>query len=308
MNVDPIEFDLVRGALSTLCDEMALTMSRAAFSPGIRESMDYTTAILTTDSQVIAQGRTHALHLGSIMPALQAVIAKYGDNMRPGDVFINNDPYEGGSHLPDLFVLKPIFHLGRIVAFSGAEGHMSDMGGKNPGSNAADCTEIYQEGLRIPPSRLFTEGKPNETLWDLLERNVRDSHRVLGDLRAVLAAVQRGEAGYLTLCEEWGLERLQSISSEIMDHTERVARHAISAWPKGRFSFTDHIDDDGLGTGSRSRSRFAATRSTSISTAAPRRSAAGSTRRSPSRRPRRTWRFGARSRRTCPTTPASLGP
>ena len=140
--------------------------------------LDFTTALLTPDGEVMAQGRTNALHLGSIMYALEGIRAKFGDDMHPGDIFVNNDPYEGGSHLPDLFILKPLFVEGRLVAFSGAEAHMSDIGGRVPGSNAADSTEIYQEGLRIPPSRLAIRGEPNETLWDLIAQNVRQPHRV----------------------------------------------------------------------------------------------------------------------------------
>src|SRR6266849_3551878 len=132
---DPLTFELIKNGLSVLCDEMALTMARAAYSLIVRESLDFTTA----------------LHLGSIMAALEGIRAKFGHAMQPGDVFINNDPYEGGSHLPDVFILKPLFVDGVLVAFSGAEAHVSDIGGRVPGSNAHDSTEIYQEGLRIPP-------------------------------------------------------------------------------------------------------------------------------------------------------------
>src|SRR5215218_5733255 len=178
--VDPVTFELIKNGLTTLCDEMALTMARTGYSPVVREMLDFTTALLTPDGEVMAQGRTNALHLGSIMYALEGIRAKYGDEMHPGDIFVNNDPYEGGSHLPDLFILKPVFVDGRLVAFSGAEAHMSDVGGRVPGSNAADSTEIYQEGLRIPPSRLAAHGEPNQTLWDLIAQNVRQPQRVIG--------------------------------------------------------------------------------------------------------------------------------
>src|SRR3712207_4565474 len=152
---------------------MALTMARAAYSLIVRESLDFTTALLTPDGEVMAQGRTNALHLGSILAALEGIRAKFGHDVHPGDVFINNDPYEGGSHLPDVFIIKPLFVGGQLAAFVGAEAHVSDIGGRVPGSNACDSTEIYQEGLRIPPTRLASRGEPNLTLWNLIEKNVR---------------------------------------------------------------------------------------------------------------------------------------
>src|SRR6266581_8598128 len=147
---NPITFELIKNGLAVLCEEMALTMARAAYSPIVREMLDFTTALLTPEGEVMSQVRAAPLHLGSIMYALQGIRDKFERHMQPGDVFINNDPYQGGSHLPDLFILKPLFVDGVLVAFSGAEAHVSDIGGRVPGSNAHDSTEIYQEGLRIP--------------------------------------------------------------------------------------------------------------------------------------------------------------
>ena len=248
LRVDPVTFELIKNGLSVLCDEMALTMARAGYSPVIREMLDFTTALLTPEGEVMAQGRTNALHLGSIMYALEGIRNKFGDEMRPGDLFVNNDPYEGGSHLPDLFILKPLFFDGQLAAFVGAEAHMSDMGGRVPGSNACDSTEVYQEGLRIPPSHLYIEGRPNRTLWDLIEKNVRQSNRVFGDIRAILAAIAVGERGFAQLVDQYGLERLRFYVDEIMDYTESMARAEIESWPDGEYSFTDEIDDDGMGS------------------------------------------------------------
>jgi N-methylhydantoinase B len=247
--VDPVTFELVKNGLATLCEEMALALARAAYSPIVREMLDFTTALLTPEGEVMAQMRSAPLHLGSIMYALRGIRAKFGDAMQPGDVFVNNDPYQGGSHLPDLFVLKPVFAGGRLAAFVGAEAHMSDIGGRVPGSNAADSTEIYQEGLRIPPSRLIERGEPNPTLWDLIEANVRQPGHVLGDLRAILAAVAVGERGYLELAARYGPERLDAYVAEIMDYTERMARAEIARWPDGEYRFEDAIDDDGIDPG-----------------------------------------------------------
>ncbi len=227
---DPLTFELIKNGLSVLCDEMALTMARAAYSLIVRESLDFTTALLTPDGEVMAQGQTNALHLGSIMAALEGIRARFGHDMQPGDVFINNDPYEGGSHLPDVFILKPLFVDGVLVAFSGAEAHVSDIGGRVPGSNAHDSTEIYQEGLRIPPSRLTIRGEPNYTLWDLIAKNVR-------------------RRGFMRLVSTYGYPTLRGFIDDIMDYTERMTRLEIAGWPRGEYVFGDAIDDDGLDPG-----------------------------------------------------------
>jgi len=201
---NPITFELIKNGLAVLCEEMALTIARAAYSPIVREMLDFTTALLTPDGEVMSQVRAAPLHLGSIMYALQGVRDKFGKEMEPGDVFINNDPYEGGSHLPDLFVLKPLFVDNKLAGFAGAEAHMSDIGGRVPGSNASDSTDIYQEGLRIPPSYLLRKGEPNRTLWDLIEKNVRQPRKVIGDIRAIMAAVNVGERGFHKYVREYG--------------------------------------------------------------------------------------------------------
>lgn len=244
--VKPMTFELIKNALGVLCDDMAITMSRSSFSPLMREVMDYSTALLTPDGEAMAQARTQLVQMGATVAALAAIRSKFGDAMRPGDIFIVNDPYEGGSHLPDIYLLKPIFQEGKLIAYVGAEAHMCDMGGRVAGSNASDSTEIYQEGLRIPPSYLFEAGTPNRTLWDILERNVRLPGRVLGDMRAMLSALDIGERGFLRLTEQYGQEELPFYVAEIMNYTERVARAEIARWPDGEYSFSDAIDDDGL--------------------------------------------------------------
>ena len=249
IHINPITFELIKNGLAVLCEEMALTMARAAYSPIVREMLDFTTALLTPEGEVMAQARSAPLHLGSIMYALQGIRDKFGDGMHPGDVFINNDPYEGGSHLPDIFILKPLFVDGRIAAYVGAEAHMSDIGGRVPGSNASDSTDIYQEGLRIPPSHLFSRGEPNRTLWDLIEKNVRQPKEVIGDIRAILAAIGVGERGFHKHVREYGYESFRSYVEEIMNYTERLARAEIARWPDGEYSFEDAIDDDGLDPG-----------------------------------------------------------
>ncbi len=186
--VDPIDFELFKNALFAAAAEMAVTVCRTTYSGVLRDNMDFSTSITDARGNVVAQGLTLPMHLGSVRTALAAVLARYGNDVREGDVYALNDPFEGGMHLPDIFMFKPVFVNGAHVAFACCTAHQADGGGRVPGSNAADSTGIYQEGLRIPPMKLLDGGECNETLWRLIERNVRIPVQVFGDLRAQLAA------------------------------------------------------------------------------------------------------------------------
>jgi N-methylhydantoinase B len=197
----------------------------------------------------VAQGLTLPAHLCSFPEALAATLRRYGHRMQPGDVYILNDPFEGGMHLPDVFVLRPIFHQGERLAFAATVCHQTDMGGRVAGSNAADSTEIYQEGLRIPPLPFYVAGQPNETMVSLIEKNVRVPVRVLGDLRAQLAACHIAEQQFLALVERYGADTVKAYMAGLIDYTERITRAALRALPDGEWSFEDHIDDDGIDRG-----------------------------------------------------------
>ncbi len=188
-------------------------------------------------------------HLSSFPDALAATIARFGDRMQPGDVYCLNDPFEGGMHIPDVFVLKPIFHEGERLAFAATICHQTDMGGRVAGSNASDSTEIYQEGLRIPPVKMYEAGEPNETLFRLLEKNIRMPARVFGDLRAQLAACHIAEEAFLRLVARHGAKQVKAYMDEILDYTERLTRAALTELPDGEWSFEDWIDDDGIDYG-----------------------------------------------------------
>src|SRR5262245_5609811 len=162
MTVDPITLELVRNGLESTVDEMALTLVRTAYSANLKNAMDLSSAICDSDMHLIAQGLTLPLHLGSLPDAMQAVRARYGDRMRPGDVYVLNDPYEGGTHLPDIFLIKPVFVDDELIGYVCTIGHHTDIGGRVAGGNACDSTEVYQEGLRIPPLRLLDRGEPND--------------------------------------------------------------------------------------------------------------------------------------------------
>ena len=246
---DPIGFELFKNTLLSIADEMALTILRTAYSGVLKDNMDYSTAFCDGSGRTIAQGLTLPAHLSSFPDALAATIARFGDRMQPGDVYCLNDPFEGGMHIPDVFVLKPIFHEGERLAFAATICHQTDMGGRVAGSNASDSTEIYQEGLRIPPVKMYEAGEPNETLFRLLEKNIRMPARVFGDLRAQLAACHIAEAAFLRLVARHGAKQVQAYMDEILDYTERLTRASLSELPDGEWSFEDWIDDDGIDYG-----------------------------------------------------------
>lgn len=249
---DPILLELIKNALDTIVDEMAIALVRTAYSNNLKNAMDMSCALCDAGGRLIAQGLTLPLHLGSIPDAMAAVRKKFGGRLRPGDVFILNDPFEGGTHLPDFYIFKPIFAGAppgsgpALVGWAASIGHQLDVGGKTPGGNGCDATEIFQEGLRIPPLRLYAAGEPVEAVFELIDRNVRVPRQVLGDVRSQVAACLTGEKGYLRLLADYGAERLAACTTALLDQAERLARAAIAAMPDGAYTFTDWMDDDGI--------------------------------------------------------------
>ena len=246
---DPFAFELFKNSVYSLTDEMALTVVRTAYSSVLKGSMDYSTAFCDADGQMVGQGLTHPAHLGSIPIAMAAIKRHFGNQIRPGDMYILNDPFDGGMHLPDIFIFKPIFYKDERVAFAATVCHHTDVGGRVAGSNAADSTEVFQEGLRIPPLKLYDAGEPNETLFKIIEKNVRVPVLMMGDMRAQLAACHIGETVFLELLEEYGLETSKTYLQEIIDYTERLTRATVRKLPDGVYEFEDWLDDDGIDIG-----------------------------------------------------------
>jgi N-methylhydantoinase B len=246
MNVDPITFAVIKSGLDSIADDMAYTVVRIARSEIVKDVMDFSAALCAADGQMVAQAKTIAQHLGAIPEAMDSVLAKYGDDLHDGDVVIMNDPYHGGMHLPDIFMFVPLFYEGKRRAFAVVICHHTDVGGRVPGSNASDSTEIYQEGLRIPPLKLYDRGKLNETLEALIKINVRVPDRVWGDLSAQFAAAQVGKRGLIKLLQRYGSGEVEAYMQELLDYAERLTKAEIRQWPKGTYRFTDHIDNDGF--------------------------------------------------------------
>jgi N-methylhydantoinase B len=244
--LDPITFEVIKNALASAADEMALIIMRSAYSPVVRDSMDYSTALCDRHGQVVAQGLTLAVQLGSFPDCMQVLTERHAPTAQPGDVFMFNDPYgSGGQHLPDIYIIKPIFHQGAIEGWACTMAHHCDVGGITPGSSAMHATEIYQEGLRVPVVKLHQAGVPNDTLLQLVGKNTRMPVQVFGDLRAQLAACSIGERAYLELVRKHGTAELRRYLESLQDQAERLMRHVIAQIPDGRYAFADFID--GLG-------------------------------------------------------------
>jgi N-methylhydantoinase B len=246
MGFDPITFEVIRNALSSITDEMMLTVQRTGRSPTTTQAFDFSTALCDSNGDLLDQGLAIPIHMGGIPDAVRACMKKFDGRIYQGDAIIVNDPYSGGLHLPDVFCVMPIFVSGDIFGYSVAVVHHMDVGGRAAGSMAHDSTEIYQEGLRIPPLKLYERGQLNPTMADLIQINVRTPEVVMGDFAGQIAACKIGEKGILALVEEYGEEVLKRYLRELMDYSERITRKAIASWPQGTYQFTDYMDDDGI--------------------------------------------------------------
>lgn len=243
---DPITYEVLKHALASIGDEMALVVMRSAYSPVVRDSMDYSTALLDRDGRIIAQGLTLAVQLGAFPDAMAHVREEMAAGLEPGDVLIANDPYgAGGQHLPDLYVIKPIFVGDRLSGYAATMAHHADVGGIAPGSVAIHATEIYQEGLRLPLVKLYRGGRPADDIFRIIERNTRNPVHVLGDIRAQLAACEVGERGLRRLVERYGDALLESFYGDLQRQAESLMRDEISRLPDGAYRFTDWIDGVG---------------------------------------------------------------
>ncbi len=247
--MDPIEAELFRNALAAIGDEMVLTIYRTAYSGVLKNIMDYSAAVCDAEGRLVAQGLSLPGHLCSIPVALKAALRRFAGDVAEGDVLVLNDPYEGGMHLPDIFVFKPILADGEVLAYAATICHHTDVGGRVPGSNASDSTEIFAEGLRIPPLKLYERGRPNQTLFRLIERNVRLPDRVFGDLRSQLAACEIAARGIADLVGRHGAPEVRRLMDEALDYSERLTRQCLAELPDGEASFTDWIDDDQIDAG-----------------------------------------------------------
>jgi len=248
--ITPIDVELLRHSLASICDEMYIAIMRSAYSTNIKERRDHSAAIFDRDGRVVVQGDSLPLHIASMLGLVDVVLERYGiDGIRPGDMFVSNDPFAGrGSHLPDVALLAPVFHNGELVLFVSNIAHHSDIGGMAPGSMAGGMTEIYQEGLRIPPIRLLNGGEIVEDVLDLILLNVRVPRERRGDYMAQIAGNRLGLRRFEDLFKEKSTEHVKEGCAAILASVARRMRAGIAELPDGEYQFEDLLDDDGLGT------------------------------------------------------------
>ena len=242
--IDPARFEVVKNALSSAAEEMKIVLAKTAYSPVLKASGDYSCGIFDRAGNMVAQGPDLPIHLGSMPDAVRSVVETFPD-ARPDDVFIHNDPYRGGSHLPDVNVIVPAFIGGTLVGFGCVRAHWADIGSATPGSYGA-VTEIYGEGLRIPPVRLYRDGALDPGIAALIFANVRQPSERMGDLRAQVAANRRAVARLQALADRYGVAELVRIMAAILDYSETLMRAALRALPDGDASFSEELDGDGV--------------------------------------------------------------
>ncbi len=247
MRVDPITLEVLRNKFDSIADEMELTVLKSSYSTIVNEALDATTALFSAYGEMIAQAVGLPLHLGAMIPSVRRILELFpSDTMRSGDAYVLNDPYDGGTHLPDLIVVTPVFSDGAVVALTCSLTHHQELGGVRPGSTPMNAEEIFQEGLRIPPLRFIAQGQPNETFFKFLERNVRIPDSVRGDLMGQVAACNVGARRFSVVIEEYGLDVVLATMQELVDQGEQLMRHAIAQLPDGRYEFHDYLDNDGV--------------------------------------------------------------
>ncbi len=242
---DPATFEIVKNSFYKIAEEMRVVLCKTAYSPILKSAGDFSCGVFDAKGDMVAQGPDLPIHLGSMPDAVRAVVTAFGGDVHPGDVFIHNDPYQGGSHLPDINVVRPAFSDGLLLGYACLRAHWPDVGSATPGSYGA-VTEIYGEGLRLPPLRLFSKGVLNADLEKVILANVRTPDERKGDLGAQLAATLRATERLEALAKRYGAQRLIAYMAEVMDYSERLMRAALADLPDGEGFFEDFCDGDGI--------------------------------------------------------------
>ena len=241
---DPATFVVIKNSLYAAAEEMKVVLAKTAYSPILKVAGDYSCGIFDISGQMVAQGPDLPIHLGSMPDAVKAVVSAF-DVFEENDVFIHNDPYFGGSHLPDVNVVSPAFHNDKLIGFACIRAHWPDVGSASPGSYGA-VTEIYGEGLRLPPVKLYSKGVLNKDVDAIIFANVRTPDERRGDLGAQIAANRRATERLGALADKYGVDVLVSTMAEVLDYSEKMMRTLLARLPDGKSTFEDFCDGDGI--------------------------------------------------------------
>ena len=243
MSVDAISLEVFKNLFAAVAEEMGVTLRRASFSPNIRERLDFSCAVFDADARMIAQAAHIPVHLGSMPASVAAAVAEFED-FHPGDVVVLNDPYHGGTHLPDITMISPVFAGGELAWFVASRAHHADVGGMTPGSSPLS-TELYQEGIIIPPIKLRLSGWLNEGAMALLVANSRNPEERIGDIEAQLAAQRVGESRLVDMMVEQGVDATAEHATALLDYSRRMMQAVIAAVPDGVYVYEDGMEGDG---------------------------------------------------------------
>ncbi len=247
MSLDPVTLEVLRHRFDAIADNMESTLIRCAYSTIIKEGGDCSVALFDIEGNTVAQGLALPVHLGSMPPAVKSMLRAHpAKDMAEGDVVIMNDPYDGGQHNPDIICIVPVVDAGETVALAVSLAHQQDVGGRTPGSNPVDATDVYEEGLCIPPVKFFERGTMNPVVEAFLRRNVRYPDLLFGDLNAQIACGTTAAAELKGLIGTYGRDLIVEAMAALMDRAETLTRREIERIPDGTYSFTDWLDNDGI--------------------------------------------------------------
>jgi len=240
---NPIKLEIFKHMFAAIPEEMGAVLQKSSYSPNIKERRDFSCALFDASGNMIAQAAHIPVHLGAMPLSVQQALQTLPLN--PGDIMILNDPFRGGTHLPDITLVSPIYIGGELFGFAANRAHHADVGGMAPGSMPI-ARELYQEGLILPPIKLAEDGQLNRGVWDMILANVRTPTERAGDLHAQLAANQRGVQRMMDLVARYGKDEIRTYSSYLLDYTERMTRALLVDLPDGTYTFSDTMDNDGI--------------------------------------------------------------
>jgi N-methylhydantoinase B len=259
-DVDPITLEVIRNKLEGIANEMEWTLLNSSFSAIVKEGMDATASLFTAEGINLAQAHANPSHLGSLMPCVTNILKTFPvERMEEGDVYFMNDPYAGGTHIPDIAVVMPVFSEGQAIALTATMSHHQDLGGITAGSLPINSTEIYQEGVIIPALRLVHAGRYDASLLNLIKANVRIPDIFVGDLNAQIASCRTGARRLADMSERYTPAALKSVFNALIDRSELLTRRSLLTLPRGTFRAVDQIDNDGIDLDRRVRIEVAVT-------------------------------------------------
>jgi len=248
LQLDSVGLHVLHNALANIAAEMALVMMKTSYSTIFNEGLDFSTVLLDREGNLIAEKNYTPSMMGAIPHTVRWTLEEFGEQFfEPGDVVIHNDPYRGQCHLPEHMAMLPIFDGDELLGFAGNIGHVAEVGGKAPGSFASDATDVYQEGLRLPPVKLFERGRYNEQVWRIILANHRTPTNTWGDFHAMVGALRVGERRVQALCEQHGVETIRTGASALIDYSERRLRAELANLPDGTYGSSTTVEDDGVG-------------------------------------------------------------